>query len=149
MLINDRSAKSFDDYFLTQTPAVFEFLSKLLYMQDRLALITFRKSWQVLFNGRFVADGRRYFEEHYSAVANSASKDKLLYWDVKDGWGPLCEAFGQPVPDAAFPHLNTGASLGEAIRGSHFLMSVNLAMRAIEIVAYASLLWVLWMVFVQ
>ena len=32
---------------------------------------------------------------------------RLLEWSVADGWEPLCSALGVPVPDEAFPHLNT------------------------------------------
>ena len=31
-----------------------------------------------------------------------------LVFNVKDGWGPLCEFLGKPVPDADFPHVNKG-----------------------------------------
>ena len=33
--------------------------------------------------------------------------DRLLVYEVKEGWGPLCAFLGVPVPDAtAFPHLS-------------------------------------------
>jgi hypothetical protein len=36
-------------------------------------------------------------------------RDRLLEWTVKDGWEPLCEFLGKPVPNEPFPHKNTGA----------------------------------------
>lgn len=38
-------------------------------------------------------------------------KERLLEWTVEDGWGPLCEFLGKPVPkeDEPFPHVNTAA----------------------------------------
>ena len=32
--------------------------------------------------------------------------DRLLVYDVRDGWGPLCEFLGKPVPEGELPHLN-------------------------------------------
>jgi hypothetical protein len=31
---------------------------------------------------------------------------RLLVYDVAEGWGPLCDFLGVPVPSAPFPHLN-------------------------------------------
>jgi uncharacterized protein YndB with AHSA1/START domain len=47
------------------------------------------------------------FEEHYAAVRAAVPADRLLEWSVADGWGPICGALGLPVPDEAFPRLNT------------------------------------------
>jgi hypothetical protein len=32
--------------------------------------------------------------------------DRLLVWDVREGWGPLCAFLGLPVPDEPFPNVN-------------------------------------------
>lgn len=40
-------------------------------------------------------------------VRASAPADRLLIWQTGDGWDPICDALGLPVPDAAFPHTNT------------------------------------------
>ena len=32
--------------------------------------------------------------------------DRLLEWDISDGWEPLCKFLGKPVPDIPFPHAN-------------------------------------------
>ena len=32
---------------------------------------------------------------------------RLLEWNAKDGWEPLCAALGVPVPDEPFPVTNT------------------------------------------
>ena len=36
--------------------------------------------------------------------------DQLLVYEVGQGWEPLCEFLGVPVPDEPFPHLNDTAS---------------------------------------
>lgn len=32
--------------------------------------------------------------------------DKLLVFEVSQGWGPLCNFLGKPVPPQPFPHIN-------------------------------------------
>ena len=32
--------------------------------------------------------------------------ERLLVWEVGEGWGPLCEFLGVDVPDEPLPHAN-------------------------------------------
>jgi Sulfotransferase domain len=50
-----------------------------------------------------------YYEHWNAAVRREASPDRLLDFQVSDGWEPLCAALGVPVPDEPFPHTNTRA----------------------------------------
>ena len=50
---------------------------------------------------------QRRFLEHNARVKAEVPPRRLLLWQVKDGWGPICEALGLPVPDEPFPHVNT------------------------------------------
>ncbi len=49
------------------------------------------------------------FHRHNEAVRAGVPEDRLLEWTVADGWEPLCARLGVPVPDQAFPHVNTTA----------------------------------------
>lgn len=49
------------------------------------------------------------YARHNDEVLRSVPRDQLLVYDVRDGWGPLCEFLDVPVPDVAFPHLNDRA----------------------------------------
>ena len=49
----------------------------------------------------------RAYDEHNARVRATAPTDRLLEWQPGDGWEPLCERLGVPVPDAPFPHTNT------------------------------------------
>lgn len=33
-------------------------------------------------------------------------KERLLEWYIDDGWEPLCNFLGKPVPSMEFPHAN-------------------------------------------
>ena len=47
------------------------------------------------------------FERHNAAVRAAIPAHRLLEWTVADGWEPLCERLGLPVPDEAFPATNS------------------------------------------
>jgi Sulfotransferase domain len=46
------------------------------------------------------------YEAHNAAVRRDAPADRLVDWRPGDGWQPLCDALGMPVPDEPFPHSN-------------------------------------------
>ena len=48
------------------------------------------------------------FQTHNDRVKTTVSPDRLLVYRVQEGWGPLCEALGVPVPDVDFPRHNPG-----------------------------------------
>lgn len=47
------------------------------------------------------------FERHNAEVRRRVAPDRLIEWQPRDGWAPLCRALGVPVPDEPFPHVNT------------------------------------------
>ncbi len=49
------------------------------------------------------------YEAHNDAVRASVSPERLLEFDVDDGWVPLCAFLGVPVPSTPFPRKNDGA----------------------------------------
>lgn len=53
------------------------------------------------------------FERHRDAVIRRVPAERLLVYEVREGWGPLCRFLGVPEPSAPFPHLNEGEDLDE------------------------------------
>ncbi len=47
------------------------------------------------------------YERHNAEVRAKADPSRLVEWQPRDGWGPLCQALGVPVPDEPFPLTNT------------------------------------------
>lgn len=47
------------------------------------------------------------YDAHNAAVRAAIEPERLLEYDVTDGWAPLCAFLGVPVPDAPYPHSNT------------------------------------------
>jgi len=50
------------------------------------------------------ASCKRSFEEHNMAVKAAVSAERLLVFDLKMGWNPLCTFLGVPEPSVPFPH---------------------------------------------
>jgi Sulfotransferase domain len=46
-------------------------------------------------------------ELHDAEVKRAIPAERLLVYDVGEGWGPLCSFLGVPVPDEPFPRANT------------------------------------------
>ncbi|KAJ3521965.1 hypothetical protein NM208_g13061 [Fusarium decemcellulare] len=63
------------------------------------------------YNGDFDRNGKSVFKEHYEQLEKRLTNDKRPYleWSVEDGWEPLCEFLGKPIPDAPFPNGNKGS----------------------------------------
>lgn len=47
------------------------------------------------------------FHAHNDAVRAGVPAERLLEWQAADGWEPLCERLGLPVPATAFPKTNS------------------------------------------
>ncbi|KAA0192572.1 TPR repeat-containing protein [Fasciolopsis buskii] len=44
-------------------------------------------------------------------VKKTVPADKLLVFEVKEGWKPLCQFLNKPIPNVPFPHVNDRASM--------------------------------------
>ena len=59
----------------------------------------------------------RAFTAHNDAVKSAIPAHRLLVYQVKDGWGPLCAFLGMPVPDVPFPRTNDRAEFWDLVTG--------------------------------
>lgn len=50
-----------------------------------------------------------YFRRHTEEVKAAIPPERLLVYEAGQGWGPLCEFLGVPIPDAAYPSENSRA----------------------------------------
>ncbi|MBI1397496.1 MAG: hypothetical protein GC151_16105 [Betaproteobacteria bacterium] len=57
------------------------------------------------------------FTAHNEAVRRTIPADRLLVFEVKDGWGPLCEFLGMPVPSTPFPRTNDRGEFWDRVAG--------------------------------
>lgn len=64
--------------------------------------------WEGTFEDRFAdkAFALAKFNAHNQEVIESVPADRLLVFEVTQGWEPLCRFLDVPVPNRPFPHLN-------------------------------------------
>ncbi len=94
----------------TMFPAWFKrvvpFTQGWLDMTDKLV-------WTGIFNGTF--EDQSYatdiFNEHIETVRAYCDPERLLVFNVAEGWKPLCEFLDLPIPAGPFPHVNDSKSL--------------------------------------
>lgn len=55
------------------------------------------------------------FNDHCDAVRGSIPAGRLLVYEVKEGWEPLCRFLGKEVPDMPFPKTNNRGDFWERI----------------------------------
>jgi hypothetical protein len=73
--------------------------------------------WEGTFAGRF--EDRDYaigvFNRHNDEVRSRVPADRLRVHEIKDGWEPLAEMLGVPVPETPFPRLNDKESFAKMV----------------------------------
>jgi hypothetical protein len=97
--------------------------------------------WQGAFNGRF--EDRDYairtFQEWNRRVGERIPADRLLVYEVTEGWAPLCRFLDKPIPDTPFPHLNDAKSFRRFVRRMRALsIAVPALLTAASVAAIAA-----------
>ena len=90
-------------------------------------------------NATETSEGGRKYHEHIKKIRKLAGvdgstkmTDHFLELNVKEGWAPLCEFLGKPVPDTPFPHVNDMAELRGRFRILYLLMSIGAVVNALK-----------------
>jgi Sulfotransferase domain len=65
------------------------------------------------FDGRFEdkAHAIEVYNRHNQAVRDAIDPGRLLVFEARQGWEPLCRFLDVPMPDEPFPHLNDTATI--------------------------------------
>jgi len=56
---------------------------------------------------------------HIEEVKRTIPAERLLVFQVSEGWGPLCKFLGVKVPDEPFPRVNEREGFGKDLPGRH------------------------------
>mmetsp|Transcript_14678 Transcript_14678/g.16239 ORF Transcript_14678/g.16239 Transcript_14678/m.16239 type:complete len:261 (-) Transcript_14678:1030-1812(-) len=56
-----------------------------------------------------------FFHDWAEEVKNSVPPERLLVFEVKEGWEPLCQFLGVPIPDEPFPNVNDTKEINELL----------------------------------
>ena len=57
------------------------------------------------------------FKSHNEAVQEAIPANRLLVYEVKQGWAPLCNFLDVPVPDTEFPRTNHREEFWDRVNG--------------------------------
>ncbi|EKG11775.1 hypothetical protein MPH_11270 [Macrophomina phaseolina MS6] len=96
----------------------------------------------------FPEKGKQMYYEHNEMIKSLVPAGKLLVYNLKEGWGPLCAFLGEEVPERPFPKVNDmettrqNAEFGErmfmmlaAVNGLKLLAKVGAVAAAAYVVA--------------
>lgn len=74
--------------------------------------ITEQMEWQGLFQSKFTDKefAINVFKQHIEKVKQTVPSNRLLVYNLKEGWQPLCNFLDVPIPDHPLPHLNDTSS---------------------------------------
>jgi hypothetical protein len=131
----------YDSVAETIYPASFfvpEWLARRIPVYKRYHKMVIDQVWDGVFEGRFEDRDHALsvYRAHNARVKERCDPSRLLVFEVKDGWAPLCKFLEVPVPDEPFPHLNDakmirGALLAARILGWGLLAAAVLGVAAL------------------
>lgn len=96
-------------------------LPSLRYFPDYADCL--RRRWFELYGpvqaGKNYVESGQVWDKHMDYLLRVVPKEKLIIYDVKDGWEPLCQALNVPVPkNVDFPRINDSKAM-EAFAKEH------------------------------
>jgi predicted naringenin-chalcone synthase len=98
------------------------------YASCRNAIEADAPIWDSVFEGRFAEREHaiELYRRHNEEVMSTVPRERLLVYEVAQGWEPLSEFLGVRAPKAPFPHLNRAKSLREEAQGPQLSRSETL-----------------------
>ena len=114
-VLNNQVLKSFTFRFLARIPGTSFKLQKDIHNEMILGK-----------NGAFKGaitdkDRMKMFNEWNQSVIKYVPEDRLLVYQVKEGWGPLCNFLDVPMPGDSFPYKNKTKNMGHMSRFINFM----------------------------
>lgn len=116
-----------DDWWRSMEPVVrnskMGFLGFAFYWLPTLRFFTtyVRAAEEGRYGELYFRDGnqtcvRETYGYHMDYLRKVVPREKLVLYNVKEGWGPLCEALGKEVPAEPFPRANDSKAVEELFR---------------------------------
>ena len=109
-VLNNKILKSFTFRFLAKIPYTSFKLQKDIHNKMILGI-----------NGAFKGaitdkDKMIEFEKWNKSVIDYVPNDRLLVYQVKEGWEPICNFLNKPIPNISFPYKNKTKNMGHMSR---------------------------------
>jgi hypothetical protein len=131
-------------------------LSGLVRLNRRLSLFPptlfsegLHTYYEEVFWNDLPAHGKRVFREHNARVKRLVPPERLLTYDVREGWEPLCRFLAKDRPKTDFPNLNDQVKyrkemLPHRVKLTAYVL-IQLIMKALVLALVAAALWKLWL----
>ena len=102
-------------WFKSATDTIFQSMREGLAADDATLKERLLMAQEIIVDGTFDGDltdrdaAIATYEANIASVRATVPPARLIEFDARDGWQPLCAALGVPVPDEPYPRVNTTA----------------------------------------
>ena len=109
-------------WYKSARDTIFQTLRDSLRSPDAARRERARMAHEIIVDGTFGGDlddparAIAIYEANVARVYSDVPANRLIVFDPKDGWEPLCEALGVAPPAEPYPHVNTTAEFHERWR---------------------------------
>ena len=83
-------------------------LPALRYFVDYINVL--REQWVYLYD-EHEPQTTKTWNNHIAYLKRTVPPERLVFFDVREGWEPLCKVLGKPIPDTPFPRVNDGQAI--------------------------------------
>ena len=107
--------RDFDTWYISTANTIYkvpsilpDWFERVVYPIRMFIVMQVNLIWVGLFKNNFSdrESTKLVYYEHIESVKKIIPADKLLIYNVKEGWEPLCEFLDVDVPDIPFPKVN-------------------------------------------
>lgn len=56
------------------------------------------------------------YKKHYDSTRRLTTPERLLSFDLRDGWEPLCKFLRKPIPGGPFPRANDSEAMQARVK---------------------------------
>ena len=112
--------RDFDTWYISTANTIYkvpsilpDWFERVVYPIRMFIVMQVNLIWVGLFKNNFSDrdSTKLVYYEHIESVKKIIPADKLLIYNVKEGWEPLCEFLDVDVPDMPFPKVNDTAEM--------------------------------------
>ena len=64
----------------------------------------------------------QFFNDWHNLIMKTVPKDKLVIYNLEEGWEPLAKMLDMEVPDLPFPDINDGKTITLIVMGGYYIL---------------------------
>ena len=124
-----------DSWFRSARDTIFRSMTEGLSSDDPTRRHRMVMLKEIIVDGTFKGDledkqnAVAVYTTHVERVIADVPPERLVLFDPREGWPPLCDALDVPVPNVPFPRVNTSKEFVERWRGGDPNRAIQTATR--------------------